>query len=198
MKNLLVLGFLLASCVGAINDPPLLPDAGATKAQTPDVQPTAPQCVPGTSAACSCSTGRTGAQVCGAAGTFGVCACEVSTTAATTSVTTSTVTTPDAGARPDLRPASPDSLVDPLPICQGGGMRITCEDPSQMGGWNDAGIMLPPTDASPSPMMPALWYCLYGLRCPACWNAGTGAYSIPAAIICDASTGGVPACAPCY
>ena len=199
----LAVACLLASCATGIPDPPLPPDAGVVKAQTADAQPAAPQCVPGASAACTCSTGRTGAQVCGQAGTFGPCTCAV-TTGSTTSTGTSI---PDAGTLTDLRPTSSDlqavtpdaqadGLVAPLSICQGR-MRIACENPAQMGGWNDAGVMLPPTDASPSPMMPALWYCLYGLRCPACWNVGTGAYSTPAAIICDPTTGGVPACAPC-
>ncbi len=199
---ILAIALALQACVGSIADPPLPPDAGVMKVQATDAQPTAPQCVPGTSAACACSTGRSGAQVCTAGETFGACTCAATNTAATTS----TVTTPDAGidlrpATPDLQAATPDVVADIASpfysICGPVAGRYPCWNPATMNGWNDAGAMLPPVDASTSLMMPTPWFCLYGLRCPPCWNATTGTMTNPPAIDCTAATGWVPACMPC-
>jgi hypothetical protein len=51
-------------------------------AQAPDTQGTVdlpPECVPGTSVACTCMSGQPGAQVCTLAGTFAPCVCAAST-----------------------------------------------------------------------------------------------------------------------
>ena len=186
----LAVACLLASCATGIPDPPVPPDAGVVKAQTADAQPAAPQCVPGASAVCTCSTGRTGAQVCGQAGTFGACTC-----AATAGSTTSTGTsTPDAGTLPDLRPATPDAgvVVDSLPkldvfdsivnsLCVTRASAFySCEDPSLY--WrNDAGQIVSPPDAA---MSNVPWTCVSRWKCLSCTRLGSTAVVAPE-IACD-------------
>src|SRR6185369_12026360 len=52
----------------------------ACEAGTPMTDGGAPHCVPGASAPCACSDGKTGAQVCKSDGTFEVCVCTSSST----------------------------------------------------------------------------------------------------------------------
>ena len=63
--------------------------------------PSVPRCVQGSAAACSCSSGETGAQICNERGTFDACSCEGAPPRATRS--TATTTSRPNAARADIR-----------------------------------------------------------------------------------------------
>jgi len=65
-----------------------------------------PRCTPGASAACTCPTGQSGAQVCGSNGAYAACVCQSSPTDAATSQDVATgpdvIATTDAGVATDV------------------------------------------------------------------------------------------------
>lgn len=120
-----------------------------------------PRCTPGVSAACTCSTGRSGAQICGTNGVFGTCSC----TAAADAGVDSGRPRDDAGTAADALVATDvTTTADVPPVDVGGDIGATVAD-----------VVAPDVPSCPSGLTACGAACLNTMtdssHCGSCGNA---------------------------